>query len=1349
MKTKALATLSVAIFFVSVLIGCNFQKGPAQSGNGTLQIKSLGLGRPDGLRIRVQGEGNYFYTTTKPEVSIKVKPGFYVVQSNAVAVGRDLYVPNSFAFVAKVVSGKKTLVEFRYKDRGTYSVSAAQGSVILPLGSVKAVDAESVLLDKSLVGPLAPGQIIIYEGDAHFPKGLLRRVLSVKNISSGIYLSTKPATLEEGFSELEIQLEKPLTQWEYASSLVRFVNGVADLDLLLQAYQQRKLTSQTINRLPIITPSNHSVVAKQDVTTTISAPFKIKKEILDNNAEVGISGKLGVDVDISVSLQNKHLETLRLDTSWFASLAAKLSLSPEVDTKANSKEQKDVLTLTFGTWPIGVITVSPKVHAGYDAGLKVESGDTAPDEAVTLISSSYSTSVGTWFEYSKTGGISAGFSGYPSIERKVSVLDMDVAASSNLKLAASLKPELKLELKFYEIIGPYAGIDFGPEGQVDLACSSDPWWSLSLTSDFVGGIKIGFGSFSIDPHFSKNILTIPLMRADPVFTINKNSFSLTAGDTAKVSLTPTSRFCLGDTIDISLNRPLNVSPGEMNVVPDELPPSGGDISILTSLTLHAGTYSPTLHVESTRMGILTTSREFPIVVSVSAVPKPIWEAEPASLSVTGTVGGPSPTPKSVTLSNVGTGTGSFTLNTNSPWLHATAPTHTLAPDAKTTVTVSVDACGANDPASSNGTVTIGGDAPAISVAVARHCSNAPSPLIRSEPSSISFNNGGGLHKDIRIYNDGDADLVIDSFSPGVDWLDAPSNQSFESIPPGGSQEYALTASCAHLGPGNYHGNVIINSNAANGSAYSVSVNLSCAAGSYGMDVMDAGGNYLDGSYRGIAYWPDDYSVAAGVTSDNNSIDFGARLTAGDSYIFEIYHTPPSSDVVSWTNPLEEYWGSFSDEVPVSYSGYKRFQRSNPMLGSSVSEPPSTVSVSYPWELDKYVENNTANLDVRLVLRVRYLGNDTYCQPCVVTGQQSTNGSVAAQFYPEKAGRYEAVVSLEAKINNDWVTVDQSSSTPLQFSAIAPDISATPSPLELYNAVTLYPSSDLTIHNNGTSDLAITGVTASPAWLSVNASSRTIPPGSSYAYSVQGSCNHKRPGAYSGNVIVNSNDPDNNPLTIPVNMHCDSGNISIDIRNVGASIVGGKYKVDAYWNDNGSFVDWVARLSNVVDFNGLLTGAGSYLFEVHHTPASSDVPSWLGPLEELWGSTVETVPAGLSTTVTFERGWPYLSGIEGSPPSSVSVGSAWSLRVNTSRNRVTTPVRLRIYLKNESDPDGCSPPSCTTHGDPVEAGGIAQASFTPEQPGTYKVTAVLEASSGGTWVVVDQWGANQTISFNAN
>ena len=516
-----------------------------------------------------------------------------------------------------------------------------------------------------------------------------------------------------------------------------------------------------------------------------------------------------------------------------------------------------------------------------------------------------------------------------------------------------------------------------------------------------------------------------------------------------------------------------------------------------------------------------------------------------------------------------------------------------------------------------------------------------------------------------------------------------------------------------------------------------------------MDVMDAGGNYLDGSYRGIAYWPDDYSVAAGVTSDNNSIDFGARLTAGDSYIFEIYHTPPSSDVVSWTNPLEEYWGSFSDEVPVSYSGYKRFQRSNPMLGSSVSEPPSTVSVSYPWELDKYVENNTANLDVRLVLRVRYLGNDTYCQPCVVTGQQSTNGSVAAQFYPEKAGRYEAVVSLEAKINNDWVTVDQSSSTPLQFSAIAPDISATPSPLELYNAVTLYPSSDLTIHNNGTSDLAITGVTASPAWLSVNASSRTIPPGSSYAYSVQGSCNHKRPGVYSGNVIVNSNDPDNNPLTIPVNMHCDSGNISIDIRNVGASIVGGKYKVDAYWNDNGSFVDWVARLSNVVDFNGLLTGAGSYLFEVHHTPASSDVPSWLGPLEELWGSTVETVPAGLSTTVTFERGWPYLSGIEGSPPSSVSVGSAWSLRVNTSRNRVTTPVRLRIYLKNESDPDGCSPPSCTTHGDPVEAGGIAQASFTPEQPGTYKVTAVLEASSGGTWVVVDQWGANQTISFNAN
>lgn len=68
---------------------------------------------------------------------------------------------------------------------------------------------------------------------------------------------------------------------------------------------------------------------------------------------------------------------------------------------------------------------------------------------------------------------------------------------------------------------------------------------------------------------------------------------------------------------------------------------------------------------------------------------PVLSAAPASLAFAATAGGAAPAPQTFTLSNPGSGTLSFSISSNQPWLTARPSSGSLATGAPVTVTVSV------------------------------------------------------------------------------------------------------------------------------------------------------------------------------------------------------------------------------------------------------------------------------------------------------------------------------------------------------------------------------------------------------------------------------------------------------------------------------------------------------------------------------------------------------------------------------------------------------------------------------------------------------------------------------------
>jgi hypothetical protein len=119
---------------------------------------------------------------------------------------------------------------------------------------------------------------------------------------------------------------------------------------------------------------------------------------------------------------------------------------------------------------------------------------------------------------------------------------------------------------------------------------------------------------------------------------------------------------------------------------------------------------------------------------------PLWQPNKAGLQFTDTIGGGAATAQTFTLSNVGNGTGSYSISSNQTWLTANLAGGSLAVNANATISVAVTDCTAvsND----TGTLTISGSGSSVTVNVTRTCIVTPptAPGI----SSITMSSNGRI-----------------------------------------------------------------------------------------------------------------------------------------------------------------------------------------------------------------------------------------------------------------------------------------------------------------------------------------------------------------------------------------------------------------------------------------------------------------------------------------------------------------------------------------------------------------------------------------------------------------------------
>ena len=240
---------------------------------------------------------------------------------------------------------------------------------------------------------------------------------------------------------------------------------------------------------------------------------------------------------------------------------------------------------------------------------------------------------------------------------------------------------------------------------------------------------------------------------------------------------------------------------------------------VTTGTLTVGTYSGTATVSATGATPVTV----PVSFTVTAAPvPPAIGTSPTSLSFTAAQGGANPSAQTVSLSNTGGGTLSWSANDSAAWL-------TLTPASGTgngTVTASA-ATGTLTAGSYSGTVTLSATgATTVTVPVTFTVAAAPvPPAIGASPTSLSFaaTQGGAnpATQTVSISNTGGGTLNW-SANPNPTWLAvSPTSSS-------GNGAVTVSVTTGILTAGSYPGNITLSATGASSMTVPVTFTVTAA-----------------------------------------------------------------------------------------------------------------------------------------------------------------------------------------------------------------------------------------------------------------------------------------------------------------------------------------------------------------------------------------------------------------------------------------------------------------------------------------------------------------------------------------
>lgn len=234
------------------------------------------------------------------------------------------------------------------------------------------------------------------------------------------------------------------------------------------------------------------------------------------------------------------------------------------------------------------------------------------------------------------------------------------------------------------------------------------------------------------------------------------------------------------------------------------------VSVRTTVAgLAAGSYSARVTITENRQNGRIRKTILPVTLSITgAAAPPAIQLSVSNLAFSGTAGGANPAPKTFSISNTGEGTLAWTASDTAAWL-------TLLPGSGTntgTVTASIAASGLAAGTYST-TVTVSAlGAAAKTIPVTLTISPAGSATGFSiSPSTLAYTSTVGSPNkpgSVTVTNTGSTAITV-TWADSINWLVAISPGVTQTIQPGLSGTFTLTASFANLAAGSYSGTATI------------------------------------------------------------------------------------------------------------------------------------------------------------------------------------------------------------------------------------------------------------------------------------------------------------------------------------------------------------------------------------------------------------------------------------------------------------------------------------------------------------------------------------------------------------
>ena len=234
------------------------------------------------------------------------------------------------------------------------------------------------------------------------------------------------------------------------------------------------------------------------------------------------------------------------------------------------------------------------------------------------------------------------------------------------------------------------------------------------------------------------------------------------------------------------------------------------VSVRTTVAgLAAGSYSASVTITETSQSGKIRRTFLPVTLSITGTAStPALQLSLSNLAFSGTAGGANPAPKTFSISNTGGGTLAWTANDTATWL-------TLSPAAGTntgTVTASIASSGLTA-GTYSATVTVsapGVTAKTISVTLTITQSTSTSGFNVSPASLAYTGTEGGPNQpgSVTVTNTGTTALTV-TWADSINWLVAIQPGVTQTIQPGQSGAFTITASSAGLTASTYSGTATI------------------------------------------------------------------------------------------------------------------------------------------------------------------------------------------------------------------------------------------------------------------------------------------------------------------------------------------------------------------------------------------------------------------------------------------------------------------------------------------------------------------------------------------------------------